>query len=102
MNTDPWTPLLPNPAPPQPPASPIAAPPPAPTSSTDYRRVFSEYLELRRFCDDAAEPMPFERFVEKLDQEQALVLREGRFKSVRFDVFIGHDGTAAIKAIGIA
>jgi len=66
-----------------------------------YQGVFREFLELRRFCDEAAD-ISFESFLGRLTAARVQLLQRGAYEDVTFDVFINGEGRAAVRAIGRA
>jgi hypothetical protein len=64
---------------------------------TYFRKVFDEFVQLKRACGEPTDAMTFDKFVVKLrDNRQSLISKYG-CRSVKFQVYI-KDGKAALKA----
>lgn len=106
------------PPPPKRPVAPAAAPQPGPADSVavaeqsrftdptpgdgfdelaDWRRVYEEFLSVKRQCGEPTAPLTFEKFKGTLQRNKdALVARHGCSR-VKFTVYV-KDGKAALKA----
>jgi hypothetical protein len=68
--------------------------------AAEWRNVFSEFLRVRKQCNQDIESLNFERFKAKLEVSKNNLLAKHHCKTVRFLVQI-KDGKAAIKAIPV-
>jgi hypothetical protein len=62
-----------------------------------FRKVYQDFLDLKRRCGEPTENVTFEKFVAKLRDNRDQLIRKLGCKSVRFQVYI-KDGKAALKA----
>ncbi|MBX2813074.1 MAG: hypothetical protein KTR25_14765 [Myxococcales bacterium] len=62
-----------------------------------YREVYENFLHLRERCGERTKDIPFERFLDKLENNRAKLVEKYNCRTVRFQVY-EKDGKAALKA----
>ena len=88
------------PQPEAPAVTPPPPPPPQPQADPDeahWEAVYHEFVEVRARCGEARDPVPYERFRQKLESNRAQLVTKYGCRSVRFQVHV-KDGRAALKA----
>jgi hypothetical protein len=75
------------------------ATPPAPIEdeSTEWRRVYDEFVRLKKECGETTDGISFEKFKNTLRKNRDQLLQRHSCKSVRFSVYV-KEGKAALKA----
>jgi hypothetical protein len=72
-------------------------PPAIEDEATEWRRVYEEFVQLKKECNEATEGISFEKFKNTLRKNRDQLLQRHACKSVRFSVYV-KDGKAALKA----
>ena len=62
-----------------------------------FRKVYQDFVELKRKCGEPTENVTFEKFVGKLRDNREQLIKKLGCKSVKFQVYV-KDGRAALKA----
>ncbi|HJZ85999.1 MAG TPA: MXAN_5187 C-terminal domain-containing protein [Polyangia bacterium] len=62
-----------------------------------YRKIYQDFVDLKRKCGEPTENVTYEKFVAKLKDNREQLIRKFGCKSVRFQVYV-KDGRAALKA----
>ncbi|MFH0899908.1 MAG: MXAN_5187 C-terminal domain-containing protein [Pseudomonadota bacterium] len=65
--------------------------------ASQFRRVFEEFIELKRRCGETTDGVAFEKFVEKLRVNRDQLIGRYACKTVKFQVYV-KDGKAALRA----
>jgi hypothetical protein len=72
-------------------------PPPIEDEAAEWRRVYDEFVRLKKECGEATDGINFEKFKNTLRKNRDQLLQRHGCKSVRFSVYV-KDGKAALKA----
>jgi hypothetical protein len=72
-------------------------PPPILDETAEWRRVYDEFVRLKKECGEATEGLNFEKFKSTLRKNRDQLLQRHGCKSVKFSVYL-KDGKAALKA----
>jgi hypothetical protein len=71
--------------------------PPVEDEAAEWKRVYEEFVRLKRECGEATDGISFEKFKNTLRKNRDQLLQRHACKSVRFSVYV-KDGKAALKA----
>jgi hypothetical protein len=72
-------------------------PPPILDETAEWRRVYDEFLRLKKECGETTDGLNFEKFKSTLRKNRDQLLQRHGCKSVKFSVYL-KEGKAALKA----
>jgi hypothetical protein len=72
-------------------------PPPIHDETAEWRRVYDEFLRLKKECGETTDGLNFEKFKSTLRKNRDQLLQRHGCKSVKFSVYM-KEGKAALKA----
>ena len=72
-------------------------PPPITDETAEWRRVYDEFLRLKKECGESTDGLNFEKFKTTLRKNRDQLLQRHGCKSVKFSVYV-KEGKAALKA----
>lgn len=68
-----------------------------PDETAEWRRVFDDYLRIKKECGESIEGATFEKFQATLRKTRDTLIQKHACKRVRFSVYV-KEGRAALKA----
>ena len=72
-------------------------PPPIQDETVEWRRVYDDFLKLKKECGETTDGLNFEKFKSTLRKNRDQLLQRHGCKSVKFSVYT-KEGKAALKA----